>query len=144
MEKSNESSRRNFLKQASFLSASAISAPAILNAWPLTPDAMAGEHFTFLFQGDSITDGNRTRDTDWNHVLGHGYAYLIAAKLWYQFPPKGFHFINRGVSGNQITDLNRRWQNDTLSLKPDLVSILIGANDTLNAVYETKTAQFQV
>jgi len=140
MEKSDESSRRNFLKQASFLSVSAISAPAMLEDWPLASDVKAGEHFTFLFQGDSITDGNRSRDTDWNHVLGHGYAYLIAAKLWYQYPPKGFHFINRGVSGNQITDLNLRWQHDTLSLKPDLVSILIGANDTINAVYGNKNS----
>jgi lysophospholipase L1-like esterase len=138
MEKSNESSRRKFLKHASLLSASAISAPAIIDALPLAGDAKAGENFTFLFQGDSITDGNRSRDTDWNHILGHGYAYLIAARLGYQFPLKGFQFMNRGVSGNTVTDLTQRWQNDSLSLKPDLVSILIGANDTMNAVYGNK------
>ena len=32
-----------------------------------------GNGYTFLFQGDSITDGNRTRNNDWNHVMGHGY-----------------------------------------------------------------------
>jgi len=26
-----------------------------------------------LFQGDFITDGNRGRNTDPNHILGHGY-----------------------------------------------------------------------
>lgn len=89
-----------------------------------------GDGATFLFQGDSITDGNRTRNIDWNHVLGHGYQYIIACKLWYDFPKKGFHFFNRGVSGNKMTDLAERWQNDTLNIRPDVLSILIGINDT--------------
>ena len=33
-----------------------------------------------LFQGDSITDGNRGRRADPNHILGHGYVFIIAAK----------------------------------------------------------------
>jgi hypothetical protein len=64
--------------------------------------------FTFLFQGDSITGGNRTRDNDWNHMMGHGYAYLIANGLWYDYIDEGFHFFNRGVSGNKVTDLATR------------------------------------
>jgi lysophospholipase L1-like esterase len=134
MEKSTQPSRRNFLKQASLLSATTISTPAFLDTMSASGEDASGEQFSFLFQGDSITDGNRSRDLDWNHVLGHGYAYLIAARLWYQFPPKRFQFYNRGISGNQVTDLVRRWQPDTLSLRPDLVSILIGVNDVLNAV----------
>ena len=46
-----------------------------------------------LFQGDSITDGNR------------------------------------GISGNTVSALARRWQTDTIDLKPDILSILIGVND---------------
>jgi len=34
-----------------------------------------------LFQGDSITDGGRGRTDDPNHILGHGYAYIVAARL---------------------------------------------------------------
>ena len=38
-----------------------------------------------VFQGDSITDGNRTKDSrnfwDLNHYLGHGYAQMVAARL---------------------------------------------------------------
>ncbi|QNF33915.1 SGNH/GDSL hydrolase family protein [Adhaeribacter swui] len=93
------------------------------------PAGKAGDGFTFLFQGDSITDGNRTRNNDWNHVMGHGYAYIIASKLWYEYPAKQFHFFNRGISGNKITDLAARWQTDTLELKPDVLSILVGIND---------------
>ncbi|WAC12821.1 SGNH/GDSL hydrolase family protein [Dyadobacter pollutisoli] len=89
---------------------------------------------TVLFQGDSITDGNRTRNTDWNHAMGHGFAYIIASRLWYDFPAKGLHFFNRGISGNRITHLAERWQTDTIDLKPDVINILVGINDTEAAI----------
>ncbi|MCY2993742.1 MAG: SGNH/GDSL hydrolase family protein [Planctomycetota bacterium] len=82
-----------------------------------------------LFQGDSITDGNRGRSADPNHILGHGYAFLIAAKFGAAFPEAKLEFFNRGVSGNTVLDLKQRWQRDVLDLKPDLLSILIGVND---------------
>jgi len=84
---------------------------------------------TFLFQGDSITDGKRGRNKDWNHVMGHGYAYLIASRLWFEHTDKNLMFYNRGISGNKIADLNARWQQDTIDLNPDVLSILIGVND---------------
>lgn len=90
--------------------------------------------FTILFQGDSITDGNRTRNTDWNHVMGHGYQFIIASKLWFENPKSDLMFYNRGVSGNRITDLEKRWQEDALDLKPDIISILIGVNDAMSVV----------
>jgi lysophospholipase L1-like esterase len=118
--------RRRFLQQVVGLGSVAAVAPQLLSAGPYEKDA---NKFTFLFQGDSITDGNRTRNNDWNHVMGHGYQYIIASKLWYDFPKSGFHFYNRGISGNKVTDLAARWQKDTLELQPDLLSILIGIND---------------
>jgi lysophospholipase L1-like esterase len=133
-------SRRIFLKQASMLSAAAIAAPAMVQANQLPENNSGGDGFTFLFQGDSITDGNRSLNLDWNHVLGHGYAYLVAARLWYDHTDKGFHFFNRGVSGNKITDMARRWQDDTIAIKPDLVSILIGVNDVQSAINGNKEA----
>ncbi len=122
--------RRNFLKQAIALSTAAAFVPPLLNAAPTNVKRDEGNGFTFLFQGDSITDGNRSSNNDWNHVMGHGYQYIIASKLWYDFPKKGLHFFNRGVSGNKVTDLAARWQQDTLDIKPDVLSILIGINDT--------------
>lgn len=127
-----DNQRRNFLKSTAVLGAVAATAPQFLHA-TVGKESIGDENrdnFTFLFQGDSITDGNRTRDKDWNHVMGHGYQYIIASKLWYDFPKKGFHFFNRGISGNKVTDLATRWQTDTLEIKPDLLSILIGINDT--------------
>lgn len=82
-----------------------------------------------LFQGDSITDGNRGRTADPNHILGHGYVFIIAAKYGAAFPDLRLDFLNRGVSGNTVLDLEKRWQKDTLDLKPDVLSILIGVND---------------
>lgn len=85
-----------------------------------------------LFQGDSITDGARGRNTDPNHILGHGYCFIVAAKYGARYPERHLEFINRGVSGNKVTDLQARWQQDTLDLKPDVLSILIGINDRNN------------
>lgn len=87
-----------------------------------------------LFQGDSITDGNRGRSTDPNHILGHGYVFIIAARHGAAFPGAKLDFMNRGVSGNTVLDLEKRWQKDTLDLKPDVLSILIGVNDNSKGV----------
>ncbi len=84
---------------------------------------------TILFQGDSITDGNRGRNLDPNHILGHGYQFIIAAKYGDELAGRNLTFLNRAISGNTVSDLARRWQKDTLDLKPDILSILIGVND---------------
>ena len=81
-----------------------------------------------LFQGDSITDGNRGRNADPNHILGHGYAFIIAAKYGAAYAERNLTFLNRGCSGNTVPDLTKRWPQDTLDLKPDILSILIGVN----------------
>lgn len=82
-----------------------------------------------LFQGDSITDGNRGRNADPNHILGHGYVFIIAARHGAAFPTARLDFINRGVSGDTVRELEKRWTTDTLDLKPDLLSVMIGVND---------------
>jgi len=87
-----------------------------------------------LFQGDSITDGNRGRSVDPNHILGHGYAFIIAARHGAAFPERKLDFYNRGVSGNTVLDLEKRWAKDTLALKPDLLSVMIGVNDQSHGV----------
>ena len=87
-----------------------------------------------LFQGDSITDGNRGRSADPNHILGHGYAFIIAAKYGAAVAARNLEFANRGVSGNTVRELQKRWEKDTLELKPDVLSILIGVNDQSHGV----------
>jgi lysophospholipase L1-like esterase len=86
---------------------------------------------TILFQGDSITDAGRARDAIRpNEGLGGGYAFLAATQLRSRRPADGLQFLNAGISGNRIVDLYARWREDCLNLEPDLVSILIGVNDT--------------
>ncbi len=90
------------------------------------------DHAKIVFQGDSITHGGRGGDP--NHVIGHSYVILIAAPQAAAFPESDLSFYNRGISGNTISNLEGRWQNDTLNLKPDIISILVGVNDILLAV----------
>ena len=91
-----------------------------------------GHRTVVLFQGDSITDCGRERDNQ-NladpGTLGTGYPLLVAARMLAERPERGYVFLNRGISGNRVPDLQERWQRDALDLAPDLVSILIGVND---------------
>ena len=94
---------------------------------------------TLLFQGDSITDMKWGRNQDdRNHYLGHSYVYLIASRLHTDMPEANLNFLNRGVSGNTVADLNARWQKDAIALKPDVLSILVGVNDVGRAVRSNK------
>ena len=81
-----------------------------------------------LFQGDSVTDAGRTRDTlDPNFGLGSGYATMVAGHLSAQ--RDDLNFYNRGVGGNRIADIYGRWQEDTLNIDFDVLSVLCGIND---------------
>ena len=81
-----------------------------------------------LFQGDSITDAGRSREDD--AQLGGGYPNMIAAMLNAHFPGRNLTFLNRGISGNRIYDMEQRWSEDCIDLQPNWLSILIGINDT--------------
>jgi lysophospholipase L1-like esterase len=86
-----------------------------------------------LFQGDSITDTGRNREIAQPNIgsaLGTGYCHLIAAHLLAGRPNDGLQLYNRGISGNRVVDLYARWRVDAINLQPDVISILIGVNDT--------------
>ncbi len=86
------------------------------------------ENSTILFQGDSITDCRRREQGAGR--LGCGYVFMAASRLMAAFPELSLNCINRGISGNRMSDLAARWQEDALDIAPDIVSILIGINDT--------------
>ncbi len=87
-----------------------------------------------LFQGDSITDCNRDRSPGVKYndgpALGLGYPALVAARTLARHPRLGLRFLNRGLSGHRVVDLYARWKMDAINLQPDILSILIGVNDT--------------
>jgi lysophospholipase L1-like esterase len=80
-----------------------------------------------LFQGDSITDAGRNRESGTD--LGKGYALMTAGLFNAAHPDKRVTFFNRGISGNRVKDLQARWQADCIDLRPNWVSIYIGIND---------------
>ena len=95
----------------------------------------------FLFIGDSITDGGWGRSggsmmsteqrnqKDLNHIYGHSYMMLCAARIQSDYPEQQLQFFNRGISGNTLQDLQGRWKTDCLELNPDVVTMLVGTND---------------
>lgn len=83
---------------------------------------------TILFQGDSITDADRSRVLD--SKLGNGYPAFVKTRLDKEYGELKIKVLNRGISGNRAIDLVNRWQSDCIALQPDYVSILIGVNDT--------------
>ncbi len=96
------------------------------------PQGAAKKGRVIVFQGDSITDTGRNRD---NHdpnaagALGNGYPLLVTSAVLAAHAAEGLQCYNRGISGNTVPDLQARWSTDTIELKPDVLSILIGVND---------------
>ncbi|CAM5403636.1 lysophospholipase [Streptomyces spiroverticillatus] len=84
---------------------------------------------TLLFIGDSITDAGRDR-TDATS-LGNGYVHEIAQTLRSRTSNgSGPRVINKGLNGNRVYDLESRWSTDVTALRPTVLTVKIGINDT--------------
>ena len=83
---------------------------------------------TLLFVGDSITDCGRDRESGGTD-LGAGYVAQVQALLDAHHPEAKVRYLNTGISGNRVTDLETRWDVDVLAHQPDWVSVMIGIND---------------
>lgn len=135
---------RRTMMQSAFLTGGALAAANLVRPTP----ARAAEALSLkkdavvLFQGDSITDCGRNRNSKGANDragLAHGYPYMITAYLLATQPQLNLQCHNRGISGHKVPDLDKRWQEDCLDLKPDVLSILIGVNDIwhkLNGRYD--------
>ncbi|GGK86356.1 SGNH/GDSL hydrolase family protein [Rufibacter glacialis] len=152
MAPSSDSSRRRFLKHTALGGMASLSIPGIIT------EALAGEKqapvtlkkdSVLLFQGDSITDAGRNREAqevNSSRNLGGGYAMLAAAELLHAHPQKNLKIYNKGISGFKVYQVAERWETDTLALKPDVLSILIGVNDfwhTLSSGYKGTLQTYQ-
>ena len=143
MKKNNLTLRRDFLKSAAVTAmGSAAFAISGCSSTPTASRAKKGsvieKDFTILFQGDSITDAgrNRKRDSIANdqRALGTGYAFNIVSRLLADKPADGLKFFNRGNSGWKVPQLASSWERNCISIKPDVLSILIGVNDIWHAL----------
>lgn len=83
-----------------------------------------------VFIGDSIT-WSWMNESD---AIGNGYVRLLHDYLKVTYPERDLEIINKGISGNRITDLADRWDQDVISHQPDIVSISIGINDVWRQV----------
>ena len=82
-----------------------------------------------LQSGDRILfigDVGRREDPE---GLGHGYVRMLRDMVWARYPERDIEFINRGISGDTVRNLEARWQQDVLDIKPTVLSISIGVND---------------
>lgn len=101
----------------------------------VTTDDLLAPGTTVVLIGDSITDAGRTvwgppaQDDD----LGAGYVRIVASLFGARHPDRGVRFVNRGVAGDRTRELEVRWSDDCLALRPDVVSLLVGVNDTWRA-----------
>lgn len=82
-----------------------------------------------LFQGDSITDMRRSKGGNVNYSLGNGFVYIIASVLGMKCADKEYRVMNRGIAQDKVEDMEKRWQEDALKIKPDVISILAGINN---------------
>ena len=92
-----------------------------------------------MFVGDSITDGawglkdsrpaSERSHYDLNHLYGHGYAFCAIGRLMLDSPGLGIRCYNRGWGGNSLSDIRARWSEEVLSVRPSLISLLVGVND---------------
>jgi len=70
-----------------------------------------------VFLGDSITEEGRT--------LELGFINLLEESL----DSEKFNLIGKGISGDKVSDLLVRYEDDVLTQNPDIVFIYIGIND---------------
>ena len=86
---------------------------------------------TVLFIGDSISDYERARPVGEGlfNAWGRSYVADAGSLLNCMYPELALRVVNMGVSGNQVRDLDARWETDVMERKPDWVSVLIGIND---------------
>jgi lysophospholipase L1-like esterase len=84
----------------------------------------------FAALGDSLTEGvGDPADGHWR-----GWAALLAGGLTED--PAAVEFSNLAVSGAQTRDVLERQTPAGLELRPDLVSVVVGVNDTLRCTFD--------
>ena len=82
------------------------------------------------------TSGSEAADTSLKMALAYHRACGQGQRTVFIGRERGYHGVGfggmsvGGISGNRIVDLYARWKVDGINLKPDVISILIGVNDT--------------
>ncbi len=100
--------------------------PAIF-ADPTPVTLKKGDKIVFL--GDSITEGGNS---------GKGYIQVIRNELAEKRKDLAVECVGAGISGNKVSDLQRRVEKHVVERKPAVVFIYIGINDVWHGETDPK------
>jgi lysophospholipase L1-like esterase len=76
--------------------------------------------------GDSITDCGRRGQSA---PLGEGYVSMLRDLVLWGWPERDITWVNKGIGGDRVTDLQSRWEDDVIREAPDWLSVEVGIND---------------
>jgi lysophospholipase L1-like esterase len=97
----------------------------------MTEELTSGKPITIVAIGSSSTAGSGASS------LAASYPSRLAFELTQRFPDRPITVLNRGVGGEEVDDMLKRFDTDVIAAKPDLVLWQLGTNsvirsDTLN------------
>ena len=133
--------------------ADSVSAQAVLLAWPATVWNLSGSlpmllastgRLPAIFVGDSITwqwARNSTSIAQSNLMIPFNSAYMTqsGSNVTVRFHPEffsGHGYLDKGVSGQNTTQMLSRFEKDVIALEPQVVVIMGGTNDLAQGVTE--------
>jgi lysophospholipase L1-like esterase len=133
------SNRRNFIKSAAIGTAALSLSQIVSNSFAeeKSKKIVLNDNDIVLFQGDSITEWGRDKSKGLPNdfgSLGSGYVLLTATALLRDYAAKNLKIYNTGVSGNKVFQLADRWDTDTIAIKPNVLSVMVGVNDYWHTV----------
>jgi len=91
----------------------------------LTKKLASGDPITIVAIGSSSTAGAGASSPTAN------YPNRLAAELKQHFPNRSFTVINRGVNGEEVDDMLKRFDEAVVATKPDLVLWQLGTNSVI-------------
>ena len=113
-----KNSRRNFLKKGALAGFGALMIPEIAkaavkeNTSVHAPKINLKKDCVILFQGDSITDCGRDKNSNRCNTMeqfGSGYVLFTATQLLEKKAALQPKIYNRGISGNKVYQPNAYW-----------------------------------
>lgn len=134
--------------------AGTVSAQAVSQSWPATVWDLGGDlplllsvptRIPAIFVGDSITwqwARNETSFAESNLKIPFDSSYMTrnGSNVVVPFHPgffSGNGYIDKGISGQNTTQMLSRFQKDVVNLKPKVVVIMGGTNDLAQGVAKT-------
>lgn len=112
-------------------------------------DAFGARSPRIVCLGDSVTHGcfevymNKDGKVDTVYDTPAGYVRRLNDKLLSLFPASAVSIINSGISGDGTTGALKRFDRDVAVYQPDLVTVNLGLNDSMNPDTEAGLAQYR-